>query len=98
MLAPPSNSAKPQSLSRVPIHTVFPTKSRAPFLRDPMFRDEIFSYLGGYAKTLGYQPIRIGGTEDHVHLLTTLSRTLAIADFITGIVPSPSFSIGGDLA
>ncbi len=40
------------------------------------------AYLGGIVKELGCKPIRIGGVEDHVHLLTTLSRTLAIADFI----------------
>ena len=31
---------------------------------------------------LGCSPIRIGGTADHVHLLTTLSRTVTIANFV----------------
>ncbi len=75
----------PQSLSRLLIHTVFSTKNRAPLLRDPAFRDALHAYLGGCAKTLDCLPIYIGGTEDHVHLLTTLSRTLAIADFIKEI-------------
>ncbi len=30
-------------------------------------------------------PIRIGGVDDHVHLLTTLSRTLSIAEFVKEI-------------
>lgn len=72
----------PQSLSRILIHTVFSTKNRAPLLREPSFRDEMHAYLGGCANTLGCLPIRIGGTEDHVHLLTTLSRTVAVAEFI----------------
>ncbi|MEJ6573482.1 MAG: IS200/IS605 family transposase [Akkermansiaceae bacterium] len=75
----------PQSISRVLIHTVFSTKNRAPFLMNPAFRDELHSYLGGCAKTLGCQPIRVGGVEDHVHLLTSLSRTLTIADFVKEI-------------
>ena len=78
----PPHSSMPQSLSRVLIHSVFSTKNRAPLMRDPAFRDQLHAYLGGCAKTLGCQPIRIGGTEDHVHLLTSLSRTLAVADFI----------------
>ena len=77
-----SNSAMPQSLSRVLIHTVFSTKNRAPLLRDSTFRDEMHSYLGGCTKALDCQPIQIGGVEDHVHLLTSLSRTVSIAEFV----------------
>ena len=40
------------------------------------------SYLGGCAKTLGCLPIQIGGVSDHVHLVTTLARTIAIAEFV----------------
>lgn len=76
------SSAMPQSLSRILIHTVFSTKNRAPFLSEPSFRDEMHAYLGGCANTLGCLSIRNGGTEDLVHLLTTLSRTVAVAEFI----------------
>ena len=72
----------PQSLANVLIHTVFSTKHRQPFLRDPDLRDEMHRYLGGAAKTLDCQPLTVGGVDDHVHLLTTLSRTLTIADFV----------------
>ena len=75
----------PQSLSRVLIHTVFSTKNRAPLLRDPDLRDELHAYLGGCAKTIDCQPVGIGGTEDHVHLLTSLSRTVAISEFVKEI-------------
>ena len=72
----------PQSLANVLIHTVFSTKHRQPFLREEQLRDEMHRYLGGVAKTLGCQPLTVGGVEDHVHLLTTLSRTSTIADFV----------------
>ena len=81
----PSDYAMPQSLSRVLIHSVFSTKNRTPLLRDPEFRDQFHAYLGGCTRTLDCHPIQIGGTEDHIHLLTTLSRTIAIADFIKEI-------------
>ncbi len=72
----------PQSLSNVLIHTVFSTKNRTPFLADPTLRAETHNYLGGIAKTLNCQPLIVGGVADHIHLLTLLSRTRSIADFV----------------
>lgn len=76
------NWRMPQSIARVLIHTVFSTKSREPAFQDPAFRSEVHAYLGGCAKALDCLPIQIGGVADHVHLLTTLSRTMAIAEFV----------------
>jgi putative transposase len=75
----------PQSLARVLIHTVFSTKGRESAFHDPAFRSEVHAYLGGCAKALDCLPIQIGGVADHVHLLTTLSRTIAIAEFVKEI-------------
>ncbi len=75
----------PQSLSKVLIHAIFSTKNRRPYLQDTEFRTQLHSYLAGTAKSLGCQPIRIGGGSDHVHLLTSLSRTLSIAEFVKEI-------------
>ena len=72
----------PQSLSKAVIHTVFSTKRREPLLADQDLRGEVHAYLGGVGEKLGCHPIRVGGTSDHVHLLTTLSRTITIADFV----------------
>lgn len=72
----------PQSLSRVVIHAIFSTKGREPAFQNVAFREEMHAYLGGCAKTLGCLPIQIGGVSDHVHLLTTLSRTISIAEFV----------------
>ncbi len=72
----------PQSLSKVLINTIFSTKNRRPYVKQIAFRGELYSYMGGAAKSLDCQPIRIGGVSDHVHLLTTLSRTVAIAEFV----------------
>lgn len=38
--------------------------------------------LGGIAKKLKCNPIIVGGVEDHVHLMTTLSRSCKPADFV----------------
>ena len=72
----------PQSFSAVYIHLVFSTKDRRPFLRDQTIRNALHSYLGGVSKQLDCIPIRIGGIEDHVHLLARFGRTLSQAEWV----------------
>jgi len=71
-----------QSLAKILVHTVFSTKDRQPFLRDKALREELHRYLGGILANLECQPIIVGGVEDHVHLLFTLSRVDTIADVV----------------
>jgi putative transposase len=71
-----------QSLAKILIHTVFSTKDRRPYLRDEALRGELHRYLGGILLRLDCQPIIVGGVEDHVHLLSTLSRTCAPAEMV----------------
>ena len=72
----------PQSLSAVYLHAVFSTKDRRPFLRDLDLRASLHSYMGGISKKLECAPLRIGGVEDHVHVLARLGRTITQADWI----------------
>ena len=65
----------PQSLANILVHTIFSTKDRQPFLRDRGLREELHRYLGGILIHLDCPPIQIGGVENHVHLLSSLSRT-----------------------
>jgi putative transposase len=75
-------STMPQSLARILVHTIFSTKNRESCLTDVELRSNLYPFMGGVADKLGCDPIRIGGTADHVHLLTTLSRTTTIADLV----------------
>ena len=75
----------PQSLAKIILHTVFSTKDRQPFLRDPALREEMHCYLGGILSRLDCQAIIVGGVEDHVHLLATLSRTCQAAEMVKEI-------------
>jgi hypothetical protein len=75
-------SVMPQSLAKILIHTVFSTKERRPFLGDPALRGELHRYLGGILGDLECQPIIVGGVQDHVHLLASLSRTCHVADMV----------------
>src|SRR4051812_41470563 len=64
----------PQSLVQIYVHLVFSTKERAPFLKDREFRLLTHGYLAGICKNLDSPAIKVGGVEDHVHLLCRLSK------------------------
>jgi putative transposase len=75
----------PQSLAKIILHSVFSTKDRRPFLRDKSLRDELHHYIGGILTRHDCQSLIVGGVEDHVHILSTLSRTLEPAEMIKEI-------------
>ena len=72
----------PQSLAKILVHTVFSTKDRRPLLRNQPLREELHRYIGGILTHHDCQPIIVGGVEDHVHLLSTLSRTCQAAEMV----------------
>ena len=72
----------PQSLSAIYVHLIFSTKDRRPFLRDNQIRAALYAQLGGITKTLDCPPIRIGGFDDHVHILARFGRTITQADWV----------------
>ena len=72
----------PQSLSAVYIHLTFSTKERRPYLRDETLRKDLFAQLGSISKQLDCPPIKVGGVEDHVHLLARFGRTITQAEWV----------------
>jgi REP element-mobilizing transposase RayT len=69
----------PQSLVQIYVHIVFSTKNRQPFFQDRAFRERIHAYLKGTCENQGSPSLRVGGTDDHVHILCRLSKTLDVA-------------------
>lgn len=74
-----------QSLSALYTHVVFSTKDRYPYRTDLDLRYDLHNYLGGISNHLGCQSLVVGGTEDHVHPLICLSRTVTISDWMREI-------------
>lgn len=72
----------PQSLCAVYVHLIFSTKGSRALLRDKTDRNELHAYLGGISKQLECPPIRVGGVEDHVHVLARFGRTITMADWV----------------
>jgi putative transposase len=72
----------PQSLGMVLVHVIFSTKNRARLLQSPNLRREVHAYLAAILRNLQCQPLQVGGTEDHVHLLSGFSRNISLAELI----------------
>ena len=72
----------PQSLSAVYIHLIFSTKERYPYLRDENLQEDLHAYLGEVSKRLDCPPIRVGGVEDHLHILSRFGRTITQAEWV----------------
>jgi len=68
----------PQSLSKVYLHITFSTKYRERRI-DSSIEHRLFEYLGGICKGLECYPVKIGGYQNHVHILCTLSRKISQA-------------------
>ena len=73
-----------QSLSQLYVHIVFSTKKRFPFIKQEVEK-ELFAYMGGVIKNNEGIPFIINGVPDHVHILASLPRTLALSKFIENI-------------
>ena len=67
-----------QSLVKNYIHIIFSTKQREPLIHPP-YEDELHTYLGGICNSLECSSIRVGGHTDHIHILCTLSKKVALA-------------------
>ena len=72
----------PQSLAQIYLHIVCSTKGRTPFLKDRGLREKTHAYLAGICKNLGSPSLRVGGTEDHVHIACRFSRKHSIAELL----------------
>ncbi|HZE12441.1 MAG TPA: IS200/IS605 family transposase, partial [Chthoniobacterales bacterium] len=79
----------PQSLSKVILHIVFSTKDRDSWL-DLTVRPRIHAYLATICRDLGSGFVHVGGVSDHVHIVTTLPRTLSQARMIEDVKKTSS--------
>ncbi len=79
----------PQSLACLHIHLIFSTKNRIPVLENAV-RPSLHAYMAGVLQKLGCSPTLINSTEDHVHLLFELARTVAISEAVEEVKKTSS--------
>jgi putative transposase len=78
-----------QSLSNIILHIIFSTKNREPWL-DQAIRSRMHAYLATLCRDLGGERTHVNGVADHVHIVTTLPRTLSLAQLIEKIKKASS--------
>jgi len=74
----------PNTYTQLLFHVVFSTKNRERTLTDGK-RDALYKYIWGIHSNLNCHLYRIGGVDDHVHILTGLPTTLAVAKYVQEI-------------
>lgn len=65
-------------------HIVFSTKERRPFLNAEV-KPRLFAYMGGIMRQEKCVALIINGPADHVHILASLSPTIAPAKLIATV-------------
>jgi len=78
-----------QSLSKVLLHVVFSTKRRERMIPESV-RDELHAYVAGACRQQGAEAFRVGGTTDHVHIASSLPRTLSVSTLVQQVKQSSS--------
>ena len=71
----------PNTYTQLLFHVVFSTKDRQRTLPDSL-RELLYRYIWGIHKNLNCHLYRIGGIDDHVHILTATATTVSLADYV----------------
>ena len=79
----------PQSFVSLHFHIVFSTKNRKPFITDDL-QARLHEYLGGIVRADAGRLLAAGGMPDHIHLLISLSKQIALADAVRTIKSNSS--------
>ena len=58
-------------------HIIFSTKERRALIKEP---EKLWAYVAGIARNLEFEPLAIGGTENHLHLLLRLPTHVSVAE------------------
>jgi putative transposase len=70
-------------------HLVFRTKDSPPTIKQD-HSDQLYAYITGIIKNKSSHLYRINGVENHLHILTDLHPSIALADFMREIKTSSS--------
>ena len=70
-----------QSLCKIYLHIIFHVKTTSPNIADEHL-ERVHSYIGQLVNSTGCQVIRVGGINDHVHIVCLLSRNENVAHLV----------------
>lgn len=73
-----------QTFVKLYVHIIFSTKNRADLIR-PEIEEELFSYIGGITNNNKSKLLSAGGTENHIHLLVSMSKNIELSKLVGDI-------------
>ena len=78
-----------QSLTKMLVHVIFSTKKRGLWLDDEI-SSELYSYISKVLINHNCNVLRIGGTENHIHILFEIAKILSIGKIVEEVKTSSS--------
>jgi len=72
------------TLTRLLVHITFSTKRREALIPEEI-EPNLYAYIGGICRRMESPLLAMGGITDHVHLLVSLGKTVALADLMLNI-------------
>jgi putative transposase len=73
-----------QTLVCLMTHVIFSTRNREPSIT-PEVEPELFAYIGGILKNNESRLLNAGGTKDHIHLLISQSKNIALSSLMKDV-------------
>jgi REP-associated tyrosine transposase len=73
-----------QTLTSLLVHLIFSTKNRMPLITADVEPD-LFAYIGAILKNNESRLLDAGGTSDHVHLLISQSKNIALSSLLKDV-------------
>jgi putative transposase len=73
--------AMASTLTKILVHFIFSTKNRAAIIT-PEIEPRLHAYMRGISKNHGSPTLAMNGMPDHVHMLISMSKTIAAADLM----------------
>ena len=78
-----------QTLVSLLVHLVFSTKNRVDFIT-PDIEPDLFAYLSAILNRHESRCLAVGGTANHVHLLVSMSKNVALSALVGELKKSSS--------
>jgi len=72
------------TLTRLLIHITFSTKNRIALIPEAIEPD-LYAYIGGICRRMESPLLAMGGVADHVHMLVSLGKTVALSDLMLNV-------------
>ncbi len=73
-----------QTLVSLYVHIVFSTKNRVDMIQTDI-EEELWAYIGGILKNNKSKLLASNGTQNHIHLLISLSKNIALSELVGDI-------------